>query len=54
MVEWGARIRGLLGISRDVPPGQLPQETWPSRIYDGPSEEHRRAITKRVTRRTGA
>jgi alkylation response protein AidB-like acyl-CoA dehydrogenase len=41
---------GGLGVAQDLPVARIARELRPFRIYDGPSEVHRRAIARRAIR----
>jgi acyl-CoA dehydrogenase len=50
-VDRSLQLCGSLGVSEDVLLSRFLREVRPFRIYDGPSETHRWAISKRVVRR---
>jgi acyl-CoA dehydrogenase len=50
VVDRALQLCGALGVSGDVLLGRFLREVRPFRIYDGPSETHRWAIARRVTR----
>jgi len=45
---------GGAGVSADLPVARIAREIRPFRIYDGPSEVHRRSLARRAVRRYGA
>lgn len=50
IVDRAVQMCGGLGVSDDLPLARLSREVRPFRIYDGPSEVHRRSIARRATR----
>lgn len=54
VVDRCIQICGALGVSHDTPLARYLTELRPFRIYDGPSETHRWAIARRVSRRRGS
>jgi acyl-CoA dehydrogenase len=51
VVDRSVQICGALGISEDVLLSRYFREVRAFRVYDGPSDTHRWAIAKRVSRR---
>jgi len=54
VVDRAIQICGALGVSGDGPLARLMNEMRPFRIYDGPSEAHLWAISRRALRRRAA
>lgn len=52
IVDRSLQLTGALGVSSDTVISQLFTEVRPFRIYDGPSEVHRRAIARRALRKS--
>ena len=50
VVDRATQMCGGLGVSRDLPVAKIARELRPFRIYDGPSEVHRRSIARRAVR----
>jgi alkylation response protein AidB-like acyl-CoA dehydrogenase len=50
VVDRAMQMCGGLGVSRDLPVAKIAREIRPFRIYDGPSEVHRRSIARRAVR----
>lgn len=50
IVDRAVQMCGGVGVSDDLPLARLSREVRPFRIYDGPSEVHRRSIARRATR----
>ncbi len=48
VVDRSIQMCGGLGVSDDLPLARLSREVRPFRVYDGPSEVHRWALSKRV------
>ncbi|MDI5938653.1 acyl-CoA dehydrogenase, partial [Micromonospora sp. DH15] len=51
IVDRSLQICGSLGVSGDLMLGRYLREVRPFRIYDGPSETHRWAISRRAVKR---
>jgi acyl-CoA dehydrogenase len=52
VMDRSMQLCGAYGVSGDGPVARLFTEARPFRIYDGPSEVHRRAIARRAVRRS--
>jgi alkylation response protein AidB-like acyl-CoA dehydrogenase len=52
VVDRSIQMCGGLGVSDDLPLIRIAREVRPFRIYDGPSEVHRRSIARRALRTT--
>ncbi|MBM9469051.1 acyl-CoA dehydrogenase family protein [Nakamurella leprariae] len=52
IVDRSVQLCGGYGVSYDSPLPHILREVRPFRIYDGPSEVHRRAISRRAVRRS--
>lgn len=50
VVDRSMQLCGGLGMSEDLPLVRIAREVRPFRVYDGPSEVHRRAIARRALR----
>ncbi len=50
VVDRSTQMCGGLGLSTDLPVAKVAREIRPFRIYDGPSEVHRRSIARRAVR----
>jgi acyl-CoA dehydrogenase len=50
VVDRAMQLCGGLGVSEDLPIARIAREVRPFRIYDGPSEVHRRSIARRALR----
>jgi acyl-CoA dehydrogenase len=50
VTDRAVQMCGGLGVSSDLPVARLAREIRPFRIYDGPSEVHRWALSKRAVR----
>ncbi|MFT3866746.1 MAG: acyl-CoA dehydrogenase family protein [Solirubrobacterales bacterium] len=53
VVDRAIQICGALGVSGDAPLARMMDELRPFRIYDGPTETHLWAISRRAVRRHG-
>lgn len=54
VVDTAIQICGSLGVSGDLPLSRYLNEVRPFRIYDGPTETHKWAIARRVTKARSA
>ncbi|SEP05426.1 acyl-CoA dehydrogenase family protein [Trujillonella endophytica] len=50
VVDRAMQLCGGLGVSADLPIARIAREVRPFRVYDGPSEVHRFAISKRAAK----
>jgi acyl-CoA dehydrogenase len=51
VVDRATQLCGGMGVSADLPIAKIARELRPFRIYDGPSEVHRRSIARRAISR---